>query len=309
MSTVTELGRRIAELRRRHFGSRGRGEFARRLQVGEDEYARYERGRVPPGDVLVRMCEVTGEDLQWLLTGVAGRGTMVISGARDRHQRLIESIARLLERSPDSAGPIEAFVALLAQGAQAADARTPRLPEPTAGVLIPILDDGELPALLPPADGPQKGRRLPVPAASSRPIAERAVHVVEPDARSGHGRGTAARIVTLAEPAGVSRDCVDAPAIARCFPEMFGLRIADGAMAPLFQPGDVTLVSPAAGPRVGRPAVCRIADRPGVLCRVWLGESGGQALLGRLSDGGEDIVPTAELRWSLEALYRVRPAA
>jgi hypothetical protein len=90
---------------------------------------------------------------------------------------------------------------------------------------------------------------------------------------------------------------------------MFGLRIADGAMAPLFEPGDVTLLSPAAGPRVGRPVVCRLAQEGKVLCRVWLGESDEQVLLGRLSDGGEDIIARPDVRWSLEALYRVRPAA
>ncbi len=311
MNTATELGRRIADLRRRHFGSRGRAEFARLLQVDQAEYLRYERGRVPPGDVLVRMCETTGEDLQWLLTGVAGRGTMVISGARDRHQRLIESVARLLEGSPDSAGPLEAFVTLLAQGAAAVESAAPRLPEPPARALIPVVEDADLPIRIS-ASGESTDnhpRRLPIQAATARGVAERRATVVEPNVRAADSDGTAARIVMLEVPGGGPRECVEAPSIATCFSNMFAVRISDEAMAPLFRPGDLTLLSSAAGAQLGRPAVFRVASSPRPLCRVWLGENGSEVLLGRLSDGGEQAVPRGEVQWSLEALYRVRPAA
>jgi len=111
-SAEKALTERIRQLRRRHFGAGGKAEFARRLDLPLEEYERFERGRLPPGDVMLRMCELTGEDLQWLLTGVAARGTVVISGTRGRHQDFLTRLARLLDEKPTLAAPLEAFVEL-----------------------------------------------------------------------------------------------------------------------------------------------------------------------------------------------------
>lgn len=143
------LARRIRELRRRHFGPQGKELFATRLGLSLEEYGRFEQGVVPPGEVMVRMCEATGEDLQWLLTGVAARRTMVIAGTRGRHQDLLARLARLLDERPQLAAPVEAFVDLLTQGEPAHAEEAPALPGPSHQHLVPILEPQELPRTLP----------------------------------------------------------------------------------------------------------------------------------------------------------------
>ena len=85
-SPEAQLSSRLRELRRRHFGARGKPQFAARLGIPVEEYNRYERGALPGGELMVRICEVTGEDLQWLLTGREARQSLGISGARRRHR-------------------------------------------------------------------------------------------------------------------------------------------------------------------------------------------------------------------------------
>ncbi len=78
----------------------------------------------------------------------------------------------------------------------------------------------------------------------------------------------------------------------------------------MFAPGDGLLVMPGVGPKVGKPALCRLdRDEPTVRCRIWLGEEGHVVHLGRLTDGETEPVPRDSLLWSLEVLYRVALAA
>ncbi len=160
-NTPVSFTQRLCELRRRHFGPRGKRTFAEKLNIDVAEYQQYEVGRIPDPALLVRICELTGEDLQWLLTGVAARGTVVISGSRSRHQELIARIARALEERPERAGPIEAFLDLLLQGPKpGADAeRLLAGPAPAGAAvrfptqrLVPIFSPAGLPDQLPDAD-------------------------------------------------------------------------------------------------------------------------------------------------------------
>ena len=309
-----ELGERIRELRQRHYGRTGKSEFAKALQTPLDKYSGFERGIIPSGEILVRMCEATGEDLQWLLTGSPSRGTMVISGARDRHQELIAKLARLLEASPESAARVDAFVDLLSDtarvGASAAAAVRRELPPPNVRDLVPILNDDELPRHIDAqaADGGQPAW-LAAPALDGGRITRHAAILSEPDVRAGEGAARELSIVRVSDSAGRAREFVESEQVAGCFPDMFGVRIPDDAMSPLIRRGDVALVSAGVGAAVGSPAVCRLDNREGVTCGIWLEQDDERITLGRLSDGGEETVRAAEVLWSLEVLYTVRSAA
>jgi transcriptional regulator with XRE-family HTH domain len=312
------LAERLRELRRRHYGPRGADEFARRLGLAADEYARYERGVLPPGDVLVRICELSGEDLQWLLTGVAARGTVVISGTRARHQELLTKLARLLDESPGVASPIEAFVDLLIAGERAGAAASRALPPPALGELIPIFEPFETPVALPVpgSAGPDGEHWLARRTADLAQARRRTARLTEPAAEAGAESQLVMVLEDLAPPAadsaapaGAPRAFLLAPRLAELFPGIFGLRIGDGAMRPAFAAGDIALAAPGNPPRTGTPAICRLAGTAGAQCRVWLGEDGGQVHLGRLSDGGQEDWPREAVCWSLEALYRLSWAA
>ena len=299
------LAQRIRELRRRQYGPRGKAEFARRLGVPPDEYERYERTTIPPGDVLVRMCEATGEDLQWLLTGVASRGTVVISQARTRHQDLLTRLAQLLDDKPALAAPVEAFVDLLVRGETAQTEIARQLPMPTPRDLIPIFDDDSLPLHL-----PTKGAPLVLAAsfANASVTLRQAASLAEPASEYERDALRPIELLTLQAEDGTDRQCVCSSEIAGCFPDMFGVRLHDSAMAPMFGDGDAALASPGSIARIGRPALCRLADDPRVRCRIWLGEDEAGVHLGRLADGAMEHVERANVCWSLEVLYRLAAA-
>ncbi|MGD8450400.1 MAG: helix-turn-helix domain-containing protein [Phycisphaerae bacterium] len=304
------LTERIRELRRRHFGPRGKAEFARRLGIPEEEYARYERGTLPPGETLIRICEATGEDLQWLLTGVAARGTVVISQARTRHQELLARLACLLDQDPTLAAPIESFVDLLAQGRQAEGRVAAMLPAPPTDALIPIFEAHELPARIDGLDGPEPAGGFPL-VLTTRALAgavRAAARVVEPAAQYHDGDFRPVELVTLAPEAGQPRLCLHSVELAQCFPRMFGVRLRDRSMEPMFQEGDIALVTPGSKPQVGCPAVSRLVEPGAARCRIWLGEDEDGVRLGRLADGEAEHLRRGNVCWSLNVLYRLAAA-
>jgi len=305
------LARRIRELRRRHFGSQGKAAFAERLGLPLEDYARYETGAVPPGEVMVRMCELAGEDLQWLLTGVAARGTVVIAGARGRHRDLLARLARTLEEQPELAAPVEAFVDLLLQGRSAPAAAPVALPPAAVADLIPIFEPDELPAALPPGSNDELRERfaLACSAGSTAATADASAELSEPAMRYDPAAGRPVEIVTLRTADGRTQRCVRSAEIARCFPGAFAVRVTDESMQPMFRAGDAVLVASGATAKVGRPALCRAVDGAGTRCRIWLGGEQDVVHLGRLADGADEPVAKEHVLWSLEVLFRLALAA
>ena len=296
------LAQRIRELRRRHFGRTGKRELAERLGLTQGEYESFERNTIPSADVILRMCELTGEDLQWLLTGVASRGTMVISGARPRHQELLGRIAEALNAQPELAAPLEAFFDLLTAGPKDTSGARRALPVALSGAsLIPIYEAHELPIHLPPVD-PSAARYPLATCAPPGALATAATAVME---EPGGEHVGSHRPVALVRSTESPRRFVQSDELAQCFPNAFAVAIDDDTMRPMFEPGDALIVAADAPPVLGRPALCHTRHDPRVRCRMWLGEDGGQVRLGRMSDHGVDSVPADEICWSLEVLYRV----
>ncbi|MCJ7776736.1 MAG: helix-turn-helix domain-containing protein, partial [Sedimentisphaerales bacterium] len=60
---------RVRKLREQFSGPRGKSVFAQALAISPSTYNYYERDRVPPIEVLLKICEVTGANIEWLLTG------------------------------------------------------------------------------------------------------------------------------------------------------------------------------------------------------------------------------------------------
>jgi transcriptional regulator with XRE-family HTH domain len=105
---ASEVCRRIAELRLKTAGLRGKSQFAKRLGISPSTYDYYEGARTPSAAMLVRIAEVTGADLHWLLTGKPGAAAL-----RAEDHPVLCRAARLLADCPDAAGPLGAFVGLL----------------------------------------------------------------------------------------------------------------------------------------------------------------------------------------------------
>ncbi len=60
---------RLKQVRVQVCGTRGQSHFAALLQLSPSTYNYYEKGRIPPVDVLDRASRVTGAPLLWLIRG------------------------------------------------------------------------------------------------------------------------------------------------------------------------------------------------------------------------------------------------
>ncbi len=112
---------RIRSARETVFGPRGRAAFARALGLSPSTYIYYEKGRVPPAEVLARAAELAGVQLQWLITGQGERETPVSEVRRqaggDLPAELQAAVDRFIERpapAARSAAAARAFAEMLA---------------------------------------------------------------------------------------------------------------------------------------------------------------------------------------------------
>jgi phage repressor protein C with HTH and peptisase S24 domain len=313
-STDKDICRRIARLRLELAGPRGKSSFARQLGISGSTYDYYEASRVPPAGILVKIADLAGVDLRWLLTGEASE-----PGVSASHPA-IQRAAKLLDQSPDAAGPLAAFVDLLAEvhefpgmaGAETVDPQPPSPVQqalPTGGELsgetslIPVL--GRSAAGVPQFwsgcdDGGATHLADLIDQHAGRPI-----QTVQAAALDGD---EAVQIVTLRE---VGEDGIAqflrADAIAASHPDAFALRIDGDSMSPEILHGDLVVLSPSAPALDGRPAVVQLADQIGVTCKLYR-RDGQTVHLVAINEQIPPVTVRAEaVVWAFRLLSHVRP--
>jgi len=86
-----KVGERIRAVR----GNRTQTEFAKALGVKKQNYiSRYERGRIPSPDLLVRIAEMGRVSIDWLLTGKKGAGRATPPQVAQRGTRSLRQAKR-----------------------------------------------------------------------------------------------------------------------------------------------------------------------------------------------------------------------
>lgn len=326
--------RRIAQIRSELTGPRGKSKFAQLIGISPSTYDYYESSRTPPANILVRISAVSGVDLAWLLTGEGGKA----SGVSADHPA-VQRVAELLADRADAAGPLGAFLDLLAEvgqlpageGVRTASVTPPasavlqRTPSPGAGPdagadvdepehifdqaeLIPIL--GRSAAGVPQfwAEG-QEGQTTEL-ADLIRRHAGRAAQKVRPAGVEGADDQAVAQIITFRdERSDEVFQFVRASAIRVRHPDAFALQIDGSSMAPDINHGDMVILSPSVSATDGRAAVVQLAGQIGVTCKLFR-RSGDDIHLVPISDELSVIsVFDTEVIWALRVLARVRPDA
>ncbi len=322
---------RVRQLREQYAGPRGKAQLARELGLSPSTYDYYENGRVPPADVLVKLADLTGADLRWLITGVRAEATAV--GAD--HPVLVRA-AELLADRPGSAEALGAFLDLLAKAAHtfptwpagtadrasqtpppaldapppAAEARGEAGPAdaPPAGPMVPIL--GRSAAGVPafwaePAEAAgvtdlaELVARLPADANACRPAS----------LCQGPGREQPVRIVRYDRPqaAGTS-EFVSAEPLAGLPGPLFAVRLDGQSMEPEYRHGDLLILSPRSPAEPGKPAVVQLAAQIGVTCKLYRPDADTVHLIPLNEHYPTTAHPAADLQWALRVLARVRPA-
>ncbi len=114
---------RLYQLRISYAGKRGQKNFAQAIGLSPSTYNYYEKNRLPPADVLVRIAQVTGADLNWLLTGKTDLKNPVVDENSSRFSKpgidkktedsLLRNIEGLVSKEPDASAILSAFLSLI----------------------------------------------------------------------------------------------------------------------------------------------------------------------------------------------------
>ena len=316
-SWAADLSARICEVRLSTFGRRGRARFARALGVSPSTYNYYERGRIPPMPILLKVSEVSGVDLRWLLTGQlpTEQGTRARS---PEHARILARMGAVLPRRAEAAAALNALLDLLeAQPEEAARARAQ--PAETSALDVPPPAAIRIPVLGRTAAGvPQFWRRpektvdlLRSAIARGTGTGEsRAATLVGPEEATPANSKEQVYLVQLTRPVRVGElhiaEFLDCPMLRDKWPDAFALRIDGDSMHPSLSHGDYVILSPAEAAKAGRAAVVQLRNQIGVTCKLFRSDKTHVHLIPINEQFQPTRHPLKELVWGLAVLYRVR---
>ncbi len=318
-------------------GPRGKARFSKQLGLSPSTYDYYESSRVPPAEILVKIADLAGVDLRWLLTGDEPEGDLPSVSAS---HPAVRRVGKLLSQHPEASKPLVAFLDILAatmefpaddsqptEASQSIDDSQPADPPLEQSACVAGEPDKDwVPVLGRSAAGvphfwstPEEalkvttlGNLIDRHAAS---IAGQAVH--NPATQSslddaGQGqKPQPVQLVRLPEPiteAGTT-EYVSAGAIKDKYRDAFAVWIDGDSMSPEIRHGDLVLLSPSAPAHQGRAAVVQLEGAIGVTCKLYH-QSGKKVHLVPINEQFPSTTSEAsQIQWSLQVLARIRLAS
>ena len=298
---------RIAKVRLEVAGPRGKSSFAKKLGISPSTYAYYESSRVPPADVLVRIADVAGVDLRWLLTGETGGGSVPAD------HPVVRRVARLLGEHPNATAPLAAFLDVLAGSFRfpakpAVAAALPPVPADPEATWIPVL--GRSAAGVPhfwSSASDAAGVTLLDELVTRH--AQYSADRVSPAGAVGEDSDETdvVQVLTLRTPNedGVV-EFLAAETVKRRYADAFALRIDGDSMAPDICHGDLVILSPSMPAADGRAAVVQLDHQIGVTCKLYRLAGNLVHLIPLNEQFGPLALAADHVVWALRVLARVR---
>ena len=306
---------RIKELRNRYSGSRGKSKFARALGISASTYNYYENNRVPPPQILLRICEVTGSEIEWLLTGERSEKKPV-SGPNDK---LLQKLDYLFTEHPELNEAVLAFIELLCEKKEIERQIHSKVSPPdtrrpgwipvlgrTAAGIIHFWNQEILP------DSKQAITELDelVKKHLGKEIVSSADGTMSVDLQGGALlRGLKENQVNLIQVCGQQPgevvEFVQCEQVHKLFPDSFALRIDGDSMSPKINDGDIVILSPSVPAAQGQPAVAHIVGQIGVTCKLIRTAENDVHLIPINERYETKIVANKELLWALAVLCHV----
>jgi transcriptional regulator with XRE-family HTH domain len=320
---------RIRYLRKQHSGGRGRSKFARTLGISASTYNYYENNRVPPFEILLKISDVTGADLNWLLTGRKTLKTPILEPGKfafGPNSSLLRKLDNLLSENPELAEPISAFIELLCEkkGVEKefysdATLRSTRMPpaKPARPGWIPVLGrtaagivhfwDKEV---------------LPQPKQAVTELDELVKkHIGKSIIASTDGTvsidlqaralvdGLKRRQANLIQVSGQEQDgiveFVQCEEVFELFPDSFALHIDGDSMSPRINDGDIVILSPSVPAAQGQIGVARLANQIGVTCKLIRSTEEAVHLIPINEKYETKVIVKKDLLWALAVLCHI----
>jgi transcriptional regulator with XRE-family HTH domain len=306
---------RVRQLRKKYAGDRGKSKFARALGISASTYSYYENNRLPPIEVLLKICEVTGTDLEWLLTGRSTEKGFP-SGA---NSGLLQKLDDLLTSNPELTEAILAFIELLCEkkGIEKELHSKVQLAKPEGPGWIPVL-----------------GRTaagivhfwdqtfLPEPKQAVTELEELVKkHIGKAIIGSVDGRvsvdlqaralvdGLKRQEVNLIQISGQGPEqiveFVQCEEIHKLFPDSFALQVDGDSMSPRINDGNIVILSPSVPAAQGQIGIARIANQIGVTCKLIRTTEQGVHLIPINERYETKVVAKKDLLWALAVLCHI----
>ena len=307
---VAPLCERLAAVRRKHFGERGKARFARELGIGATTYQHYEIDRVPPVDLLIRVAELTGTSLDWLLRG-DGSIDQSSAGTVPTHP-VVARVKELVDRRPDLVQGVSGFLDILdGVASKLPKTRFTRAPQSTeSSRLIPVVGST--------AAGPARfWKNVGMPGGASVDINEHMEQLLaQHDARvssvgevavSGVEVSEMASLVQLSRPDDLGFvEFLDCSALKLRHPRAIAWRIDGDSMSPRYDDGDLVVVSPDQSAVEGYPCVAHQVGQIGANCKIY-NRSGDEVVLIPLKESSQpQRIQAHEIVWAYRVLFSVR---
>jgi len=307
---------RVRLLRMKYSGTRGQSKFARALGISASTYSYYEQDRVPPIELLLKMSEVTGADLEWLLTGRSSEKNVEFGP----HTALLRKLDPLLKGNPELAEAVSAFVELLCEkkGIEKELRSTVLPPKPERPGWIPVL--GRTAAgmihfwnqtVLPePKQAVTELDEL-VKKHIGKAIISSADGIVSIDFQTkplaGRVKKTQANLIQVAggEPDRVT-EFVQCEEIFELFPDSFALRIDGDSMSPRINDGDIVISSPSVPAAQGQIGIARLTNQIGVTCKLIRSEEQTVHLIPINERYETKVAAKKDLLWALAVLCHIK---
>jgi len=301
-------------LREQYAGGRGKSKFARALGISPSTYSYYESSRVPPIPILLKISEVTGTDLDWLLTGRRAEKKFAFGP----NKPILEQIDNLLASNPELAEPVQAFVELLCEkkGLQKrlGEIRSAKVARPgwipvlgrTAAGIVHFWDQKFLPE---PKQAITELDEL-VRQHTGKTIVRSVDGTVAIDLRArALLDGVKEHQVNLIQVSGDEHEqiveFVQCQDIHNLFPDSFALQIDGDSMSPRINDGDIVIVSPSVPAAQGQIGIARLANQIGVTCKL-IRTTDTEVHLIPINERYETkVVPKKDLLWALAVLCHV----
>ncbi len=323
-SATNVVSARLIKLRREFSGPRGRSHFARALGISPSTYSYYEKNRMPPIPVLLKICRLCHCELDWLLTGESP--TNGAGRVGNLSQRLRAVMGDLLEANPEAESVLIAFSQLLKekQDLEATIDARPDTCDRRARGWIPVLGRT--------AAGMVHFWRDTIPPAGDQAVTELSQLIREHTGADVSATARGELTVDLQLPelcrnlAGVGASMVqvsgsDQPGrcdplqfvecsrIHQLYPDAFALGVDGESMSPRINDGDIIIISPSVSALQGHAAVVKLKDQIGVTCK-----------LVRTTERNVHLIPINEkyeiktvdsdlIEWSLAVLCHLRLGA
>ncbi len=306
---------RVRLLRKQYAGSRGKSKFARTLGVSASTYNYYENNRVPPIEVLLKISETTGADLEWLLTGRTSKEKFAFAS----NAALLRKLDGLLGENPELTEAVMAFIELLCEKKGIEKEFHPKVapPRPDRPGWIPVLGRT--------AAGmvhfwDKEG--LPEPEQAVTELDELVKkHIGKAIIGSADGRvsidlraralvdGLKRQEANLIQVGGQEADgiveFVECEEIFKLFPDSFALQIDGNSMSPRINDGDIVILSPSVPAAQGQIGIARVANQIGVTCKLIRTTENAVHLIPINERYETKVVAKKDLLWALAVLCHI----